>query len=193
MTRWLLALALAAVVPAPAVQAGLLPVKVSVAPEAGNFRWTYAVVLPSDMKLQSGNFFTVYDFGGLVAGSIVAPDGWSATVTKTTTPPLGLKPNDDAAVDNITFTYSGPTIESGQVGLGNFWAVSTGNKTVTTEFTASNIQFSTGNVDRNIVSTIAPAPPGINPPTGVPEPATMAMAALGLLPVAAARRLRKKK
>ena len=35
---------------APA-QAGLLPVSVSVQPEAGNFRWTYSVVLPTDMKL----------------------------------------------------------------------------------------------------------------------------------------------
>ena len=54
--------------PAPA-QAGLLPVSVSVQPEAGNFRWTYSVVLPTDMKLQAGNYFTIYDFGGYIAGS----------------------------------------------------------------------------------------------------------------------------
>ena len=47
-------------------QAGLLPVSVSVQPEAGNFRWTYSVVLPTDMKLQSGSYFTIYDFGGYV-------------------------------------------------------------------------------------------------------------------------------
>ncbi len=53
---------------APA-RAGLLPVSVSVQPEAGNFRWTYSVVLPTDMKLQAGSYFTIYDFGGYVPGS----------------------------------------------------------------------------------------------------------------------------
>ena len=49
--------------------AGLLPVSVTVQPEAGNFRWTYSVVLPTDMKLQAGNYFTIYDFAGYKAGS----------------------------------------------------------------------------------------------------------------------------
>ena len=42
---------------AGSANAGLLPVSVTVQPESGNFRWTYSVVLPSDMKLQSGSFF----------------------------------------------------------------------------------------------------------------------------------------
>ena len=46
-----------------------MPVSVSVQPEAGNFRWTYSVVLPTDMKLQAGDYFTIYDFGGYVSGS----------------------------------------------------------------------------------------------------------------------------
>lgn len=193
MTRRILLAAVVAAAAATAASAGIVPSQVTVAPEANNFRWTYAVVLPSDMKLQSGNFFTVYDFGGLVAGTIQAPEGWTYTVSKTTTPPIGLRPNDDAAVDNITFTYNGEPIPSGQVGLGNFWAVSTEERSVTTEFTASNIQVSSGNADRNIVSTVAPAPAGVTPPTGVPEPATLALGALGLLPAGAARLLRKKK
>src|SRR5262245_61604850 len=59
---------------APA-RAGLLPVSVSVQPEAGNFRWTYSVVLPTDMKLQAGNYFTIYDFGSYVpgSGSVLSP------------------------------------------------------------------------------------------------------------------------
>src|SRR5438067_13729175 len=73
-------------------QAGLVPSTVTVTPEAGNFRWTYSIVLPTDMKLQAGNYFTIYDFGGLVPGSVQAPDGWSVGISKATTPPLGLKP-----------------------------------------------------------------------------------------------------
>ena len=45
------AAALVATAVAAPARAGLLPVSVSIQPEAGNFRWTYAVVLPTDMKL----------------------------------------------------------------------------------------------------------------------------------------------
>ena len=68
IARLFAAALVAAGVSAPA-QAGLLPVSVSVQPEAGNFRWTYSVVLPTDMQLQAGNYFTIYDFGGYVPGS----------------------------------------------------------------------------------------------------------------------------
>src|SRR5438067_11076313 len=79
-------------------QAGLLPVSVTVTPEAGNFRWTYAVVLPTDMKLQAGDYFTVYDFGGLVSGSATAPDGWSVAVDKPNSTPARLNPQDDTSI-----------------------------------------------------------------------------------------------
>jgi hypothetical protein len=175
-------------------QAGIIPVSVAVTPEAGNFRWTYAVVLPSDMQLQAGNYFTIYDFGGLKADTIVAPDGWSANVVKSTTPPVGLKPLDNPAVDDVTFTYNGATIPSGQIGLGNFAISSTVGSSVVTQFTAQNIQFSTGNIDRNIVDTIAPAPPGTPPPvSGVPEPTTLALAGLGLPLIGGVRLFRRKK
>src|SRR3954451_12268704 len=70
--NWILrlfAVAAATVAVGSSSQAGLLPVSVTVTPEANNFRWTYSIVLPTDMKLQSGDYFTIYDFGGLVAGS----------------------------------------------------------------------------------------------------------------------------
>jgi hypothetical protein len=191
----LFAAALAAVaITGSSAQAGIIPVSVTVTPEAGNFRWTYSIVLPTDMKLQAGNYFTIYDFGGLVPGTIQAPDGWTASVGNVTKPPVGLKPTDDPNTPDLTFTYHGPTIPSGQVGLGNFWAVSSVGQSAVTEFTAQNPQFSTGNIDRNIVETIAPAVPGPPDPTpGVPEPTTLALAALGLPLIGAVRAFRRKK
>ncbi|HJZ56011.1 MAG TPA: PEP-CTERM sorting domain-containing protein [Gemmataceae bacterium] len=191
----LFAVAVAAVaVDGSSAQAGIIPVSVTVTPEAGNFRWTYAVVLPTDMKLQSGSFFTIYDFGGLMPGTISAPDGWTASVSNTTTPPPGLKPGDSPNLPDITFHYTGSEVLTGQVGLGNFWAVSTVGESGVSEFTAQNPQASTGNIDRNIVETIAPTPPGPPPPpSGVPEPTTLALAGLGLPLIGAARLFRRKK
>lgn len=189
----LFAAAVAAVAVAGPAAAGIIPASVTVTPEAGNFRWTYAIVLPTDMKLQSGDYFTIYDFGGLVPGTIAAPDGWTASTANTTTPPVGLAPHDDASIADLTFRYTGAT-QTGQIGLGNFWAVSTVGTSTATEFTGQNPQASTGQLDRNIVDTIAPGVPttggGGN---GVPEPATLALAGLGLPLVGIARLIRRKK
>ena len=94
----------------PTASAGLLPVSVAVTPESGNFRWTYAIVLPTDMKLQSGNFFTVYDFNGYVPNSAEAPAGWALSVSKMGPTPDRLNPQDDPLLDNLTFKYTGSTI-----------------------------------------------------------------------------------
>ena len=75
-SKWLLALALVAGLGQTA-RAGLIPASVTVTPDGGNFRFTYAVVLPTDMKLQSGDYFTIYDFAGLVPGTVATPIGWT--------------------------------------------------------------------------------------------------------------------
>lgn len=190
----LFAAAAAAVAISSTASAGIIPASVTIQPEAGNFRWTYAVVLPTDMKLQAGDYFTIYDFGGFVPGSATAPDGWTFESAMAGPVPVGLNPNDDPGVDNLTFRYNGETIPTGQVGLGNFWAVSTVGTSSVTDFTGQNPQASTGELDRNIVSTIAPGvPDGPDPTPNVPEPATLLLAGLGLPLVGAARLVRKKK
>jgi hypothetical protein len=172
-------------------QAGLLPTSVTVFPEAGNFRWQYAIVLPTDMKLQSGNYFTIYDFAGLVDGTMVTPDeNWTASTTSGKVPPL-LNPTDDPNIPNLTFTYRGPTIPAGQIGLGNFWATSTFGEKTEVSFTAETNRTSDGLKDSNITTTDAPRGSDVPPPE-VPEPATLLLAGLGL-PLLGLAKLRKKK
>lgn len=195
LARLLLAGLTAAVVAAPAT-AGLLPVSVTVQPESGNFRWTYSVVLPTDMQLQAGNYFTIYDFSGYVPGSggVLSPFPgpwasayWTFSVSNVgPTPPL-LSPVDDPGIVNLTWTYTGPTIPAGSVTLGNFIATSIYSQATEGFFTATNPRAADGVIDNNITNTLVPTGQGGGEQPVVPEPATLALAGLGL-PLIALRR-----
>ena len=158
-------------------RAGLMPVNVSVTPEGDNYRWTYAIVLPTDSQLQPGNYFTIYDFAGFVPGTESMPAGWEFSSGNVGPTPPGVIPTDDPAVTNLHWLYNGPAITDGQVGLGNFWAVSTFDGPVDSYFTARTNRTSDGNIDSNITTTTVPVP-GAGPQ--VPEPGTLALAGIGL-------------
>lgn len=172
-------------------EAGLLPNSVTVIPESGMFRWTYSIVLPTDMQLQSGNYFTIYDFAGYTPGGESAPDGWEFTASKVGPTPNRLNPEDNADLWNLSWKYTGPTIPSGQIGLGNFWAYSTFSDKTEDFFTAETYRTSDGLLDRNITTTLVPTGEDM-PPPGVPEPATLLMAGLGL-PLFGLSRIARKK
>ena len=174
---------------ASTANAGLLPTNVQVDPEAGNFRWTYAIVLPTDMKLQSGNYFTIYDFAGYVPGGEVAPPGWALTSSNTGKADPKVNPADDPTLPNLTWTYTGPTT-FGQVGLGNFWAISKFGQRHEDSFTAQTYRASDGLLDNNITTTDAPVGQVVH---DTPEPATLALAALGLPLIGMARAFRRRK
>lgn len=192
MTRRLFVAAIASIVAlctTAQLRAGLLPVSVSVTPAGGNYQWTYAIVLPSDSQLRSGDYFTIYDFGGLVAGSVQAPSGWNFTVSNTGPTPDRLNPNDDPNLPNLYFQYTGPTLDAGQIGLGNFWAVSQYRSSTDSYFTAQTHRTSDGRVDSNITETTVPVPTS----QCVPEPTTLALAGLGLPLMTLARAWKRKR
>jgi hypothetical protein len=166
----------------------LLPVTVTITPEAGNFRWTYAIVLPTDSQLRSGDYFTIYDFSGLVSTSNDQPKGWGFAETMVGPTPTGLAPDDDPTIPNLTWTYTGPTIASGQIGLGNFWAVSQYGTQTDSFFTALTHRTSDGQTDANVTETVVPVPTA---PNLVAEPATLALAGLGL-PLVGMLRVRRR-
>lgn len=158
--------------------AGLLPVNVSVLPDGDQFRWTYNIVLPTDSQLRAGDYFTVYDFGGLVAGSNSQPSDWGFASASPI--PNGVSPSDDPSLPNLTWRYTGATITSGQIGLGNFWAISHFDTPTTSHFTATTHRTTDGRIDTNITETDVPVPTGPTEPNLVPEPTTLLLAAFGL-------------
>jgi hypothetical protein len=158
--------------------AGLLPTSVTVFPEAGNFRWQYAIVLPTDSQLKTGDYFTIYDFNGFISGTAVAPDAnWSFTTAMVGPTPPQVAPFDDPTKPNLSWKYNGPTIDLGQTGLGNFMANSSYQDRAESFFTARTHRSSDGRVDQNITYTDVPVPGG---GMEVPEPATLLLAGLGL-------------
>src|SRR5258708_7816586 len=83
--------------------------------------WEYSATLSSG-ELHAGDSFTIFDFGGYVAGSIYAPPLWTSLATLVGSNPAAapLGP-DNPAEYNLRFTYFGPAVQTlGRVPLGAF-------------------------------------------------------------------------
>lgn len=157
--------------------AGLLPVNVTVTPDGDNFRYSYGVVLTSDSILRTGDFFTVYDFQGLVGGSNTQPDNFVYSSSLVGATPSGTIPADNESISNVTWTYTGPDTVVGQTGLGNFMVQSTFGTTTDGVFTAHTHRQVDGKSDANITETEVPVPTA-NPQ--VPEPTSLALLGIAI-------------
>lgn len=201
MRQWITATALAisAVLSVAApVRAGLIPVQVSVMPEGDLYRFTYAIVLPTDSVLRPGDYFTIYDFDGYVGGSNMASGSpysldWSFTADLIGLTPDGVMPVDNPTITNLSWVYTGAEINiDASIGLGNFWALSQYPDTTDSWFTAST-GTTAGETDNNITPTVVPVPKAPSPPLPtVPEPGTLVLAGLGLPMVGALRWVRRR-
>jgi len=105
-------LAAAALFAGGAVKAQLTPNFDMVTPSGSNFTFSYNLDVAGAARLRAGDWFTIYDFNGYVAGSAFAPAAdWSISVQGTGITPVGVTPPvDNPAIMNITFTYTGPMV-----------------------------------------------------------------------------------
>ncbi len=91
-------------------QAGFLASLRSITPQAdGTYRWDYDINVDENTTIKQGDYFTIYDFNGLISGSNMQPPNWlfssplSGPVAPSTTP------QDNPAIMNLSWMYEGST------------------------------------------------------------------------------------
>ena len=171
------------------VQADIIPELSTVTPSGSNFTWTYDAALTNDETLQSGNFFTIYDFNGMVAGTNFQPANWTFSSALVGVTPSKVTPNDNPKIPNLTWTYTGPNIGPGPLDLGLFGNDSTKSNTKIGQFAAEAIKYAPGKPGNgkpidNIGSTGVPQ--GI-----IPEADSLLLLLPGLAPLGLLLRRRR--
>lgn len=158
-----------------------------ITPDSGDFLWEYTATLLGNSQIGGTvpSFFTIYDFRGLIAEESSPPD-WTFSSFNVGPTAFSQMPSDNAGIPNLTWTYTGPLVQStnaSPVVLGQFVVRGSIGTSIPGEFTAQD-QRTGGGVQGNIGPTTVPTP----------EPTTLALlfagAPLGL--VWAARRRKAK-
>jgi len=192
-------LSAAALLAGSVVKADIVPVFNAATPTANGCTFTYDANLSNGSQLNTGDFFTIYDFNGYVAGSAFAPVDWSISTQNTGITPVGVDPNafsgDNAGVVNITYTYTGPSgVFQGSTllgGAGAFGAESTFcNTTAKGTYASQTHKFNPGQPDDNTRQ----ANGGFTvTPTNVPETSSLMLLVPGLVPLGMMLRKRARK
>jgi hypothetical protein len=160
--------------------------------------YSYSLSLTSNSVLQTGDYFTIYDFPGLVPNSTTQPAGFTFSSALVGPTPPNTVVTDSATVANATWTYTAATQLSGPVTLGNFTVESQYNMTSATGSLVSLAQKLQGDSILNVVTqsqVTVPVGYSCGGPTNtgdpttqggavggpvVPEPTSLALFCLGL-------------
>jgi PEP-CTERM motif len=91
-------------------RADIIPTYQGATPSGGNSIITYTINIPAEVNLESGDFFTIYDFGNIIPSSNTQPADWTFSTNLIGQNPAQTAAPDNASILNLTWTYTGPTI-----------------------------------------------------------------------------------
>jgi len=138
----------------------------------GTFTYNYHADLATDQRVDTTDFLTMYDFFGLVPGSVVVNSpGYTVTYQNVGVTPPSTLPTDNPTIPNFTIVRTGGTIGGPQTPLFTYSAISTSGVTTVGTF-AANATRSTGDL---IGTKIANVGLIIIPAVTTPEPASLAL------------------
>lgn len=178
-----------------AVKADIIPVFEGSAPNGGNTTFSYTASVASGSRVNTGDYFTIYDFNGYVAGSEFAPADWAISVQNSGVTPAGQLLTDDAAVVNLTFTYTGLPTLFGPInpvgGVGAFGADSTTAAIKALgQYASETHKHNPGQPDNN---TLQSNQGFVVTPAAVPETSSLMLLLPGLVPLGIMMRRRARK
>ena len=130
--------------------ADIIPSLTPVTPSGSDFTWSYAANVTVDETVNTGDFFTIYDFGSFVAASNLQPAGWTFSSSLLGVTPSQVLPNDNPSLLNLTWTYTGTTPIVGAAALGNFSVLAATNLLTTSQFAAEATRSSGPNAGTKI-------------------------------------------
>jgi hypothetical protein len=159
-----------------------------------NLAFTSATNSGGTAQLSPGNFLTLYDVSA--SPSALASSSAPADISITqalvgATPSFGSQPVDSASLENLTFTYTGPTLTadtnfSVTFTLNGLVATHVNNYTSLTQFTADG-----GGKGQIATTSFVSTPVAIE--AAVPEPATLTLGVIaGVIGLGVARLRRKR-
>ena len=117
-------------------KADIIPTLSSITPDGSDFQWNYSVNVTIDQRVEAGDYFTIYDFRGLIPGSNTEPANWVFTSALLGVTPPTVLPTDDPTAFNLTWTYTGQNVILGQMFLGTFSVLAMTDQSTTANFTA---------------------------------------------------------
>src|SRR5256886_3502453 len=114
----------------------IIPTLSSVTGSSPNFTWNYAANVTVDETINTGDFFTIYDFGTIAPGSNTQPTGWTFSQALLRPTPALTNPTDNPNILNLTWTYTGATPIVGSAALGIFSVITGTDQLKVGQFTA---------------------------------------------------------
>lgn len=144
-----------------AARADIIPTLDSITGSAPSFTWNYTANVTVDQTVNTGDFFTIYDFSSIMPTTTSQPSGWTfSTALVGPTAPL-VTPTDNPSLWNLTWTYTGQSAIPGSAALGTFSAVTSTDQLKTGQFSAQATRSSgpeAGSKVSNIGNVAVPVP-----------------------------------